>query len=140
MKKIPTWLPVVAAAFQDENGRWLMHKRPADKSHAGLWEFPGGKVEEGEVPEIALIREVKEELGVTLVSEGCTPLAFAQEPTHSSEMPIVILLYKVTAWRGQPAALEGGKIGWFTQAEVLSLDKPPLDYALSDHLFGKVAR
>jgi len=139
LKNIPTWLPVVAAAFCDENDRWLMHKRPPNKAHAGLWEFPGGKVEEAEVPENALFREIREELGVTIVSENCTPLGFAQEPSQESTTPIVILLYKVTAWEGELAALEGGEVGWFSPQEVLKLAKPPLDCALADQLFTKVA-
>ena len=139
MKKIPTWLPVVAAAFCDANGRWLMHKRPPNKAHAGLWEFPGGKVEESEVPENALIREVNEELGVTIVSKDCLPVCFAQEPSQKSAKPIVILLYKVTVWKGEIAALEGGEVGWFSPEEVLKLAKPPLDCALADQLFTKVS-
>jgi 8-oxo-dGTP diphosphatase len=126
----PTWIPVVAAALVDDRGRWLMHKRPAGKHHAGLWEFPGGKVERGETPFKALVREIGEELGLTLSPEHLEPSGFAQEPAIGSKIPIVILLYTCRHWAGQPQALEGGEIAWFTSQEAASLDKPPLDVAL----------
>ena len=63
VENIPTWTCVVALALRDGKGRWLMHRRPADKHHGGLWEFPGGKVETGETPRNALVRETEEELG-----------------------------------------------------------------------------
>lgn len=126
----PTWMPVVAAALIDDRGRWLMHKRPAGKHHAGLWEFPGGKVERGETPANALVREIGEELGLTLSPEHLEPAGFAQEPATASQIPIVILLYTCRNWAGQPQALEGGEIAWFASQEAASLDKPPLDVAL----------
>ena len=64
VENIPTWTCVVALALRDGKGRWLMHRRPADKHHGGLWEFPGGKVETGETPRNALVREIEEELGL----------------------------------------------------------------------------
>jgi len=126
---------VVAGALQRADGRWLMHLRPEGKHHAGLWEFPGGKVEDSELPVKALIRELREELGVECFEEGCKPAAFAENRDDDGEYAIVILLYTVSAWLGEPASLEGGGIGWFTPEEVLALARPPLDVALAARLF-----
>lgn len=133
------WLPVVAAALQREDGLWLMQKRPLDKDHGGLWEFPGGKVEAAEIPVEALVRELGEELGIAVSTDDCEPVGFAQDNTGIDHSPIVILLYKVTCWDGEASTLEGGKIGWFTPQEIDSLAKPPLDIALATQLFGKGA-
>ncbi len=140
MKKIPTWQPVVAAALSHKNGDWLMHQRPEGKHYAGLWEFPGGKVEEVEVPEIALVREIWEELGIRVSPQDCQPAGFAQEPKQEGAEQIVILLYTVTAWEGEPIAQEGGQVGWFSEESLRKLNKPPLDCALADQLFAKEAR
>ncbi|MFW2351389.1 NUDIX domain-containing protein [Qipengyuania sp.] len=114
-----------------------MHRRPPGKHHAGLWEFPGGKVDAGETPREALIREICEELGVTLAGEALSPAGFAEETWAEGRAPIVIMLYSST-WDGSAvAALEGGEIGWFTPEEVAALDKPPLDVALAGSLFEK---
>ena len=126
-----TWITVVAGALQRDDGRWLMHCRPTGKHHAGLWEFPGGKVEPSEMPVESLIRELREELGITCHPATCQPAAFAETPAKSEGLAIVILLYTVTGWDGVPTALEGGSIGWFTPPEVRALDKPPLDIALA---------
>lgn len=135
MQNIPTWQPVVAAALRRTDDRWLMHKRPEHKHHGGLWEFPGGKVDAGEVPVIALIRELSEELGIRVKPQDCISTCFAQEGFQDHEKPIVILLYTLTHWDGEPESLEGGKVGWFTPSEALSLDKPPLDIELAQALF-----
>ncbi len=137
MEKIPTWQPVVAAALQASDGLWLMHKRPASKHHGGLWEFPGGKVETGENPPFALARELQEELGITVQPTDLIAETFAQEPAGSTVQPIVILLYTLRIWTGTPTALEGGEVGWFTPAQALVLDKPPLDIVLAAKLFEK---
>ncbi len=126
----PTWMAVVAVALVDDCGRWLMHKRPAGKHHAGLWEFPGGKVEHGENPATALVREISEELGLTLSPKHLEPSGFAQDRGEGGKLPIVILLYTCREWSGQPQALEGGEIAWFTPQGAAALDKPPLDHAL----------
>ncbi len=126
----PTWMPVVALALVDDRGRWLMHRRPAGKPHAGLWEFPGGKVEPGETPANALLREIAEELGLTISIEQLHPAAFAQSRGEGSELPIVILLYTCRQWSGEPQPLEGGGIGWFTPGDAAELAKPPLDHTL----------
>ena len=137
MEKIPTWICVVALALHDDRGRWLMHRRPLHKHHGGLWEFPGGKVETGERPREALVREIQEELGLSLAPHAVQPVAFAEEDDTGSAKPIVIMLYS-SAWDGSPvAALEGGDIAWFRPREIDMLPKPPLDIELSRRLFEK---
>ena len=142
MAKIPTWIPVVALALQDDSGRWLMHLRSEEKDHGGLWEFPGGKVESGEKPVNALIREIEEELGIILKAASLSPAGFAEGEPSDDTTQIVILLYTCGPWNtkhgAQPQSLEGGGIGWFTVDEIEKLDKPPLDVALARQLFAQV--
>ncbi|MXO90064.1 (deoxy)nucleoside triphosphate pyrophosphohydrolase [Pontixanthobacter aquaemixtae] len=128
---------VVAAALRRTDGRWLMHKRPQAAHHGGLWEFPGGKVESAETPEIALVREVEEELGISIEAADCMPAGFAQSQAETGRKAIVILLYTLEKWRGEPRALEGEGVGWFTPQEIEALDKPPLDIALAAQLFSR---
>ena len=114
-----------------------MHRRPLHKHHGGLWEFPGGKVETGERPREALVREIQEELGLSLAPHAVQPVAFAEENETGSAKPIVIMLYS-SAWDGSPvAALEGGEIAWFRSHEIDLLPKPPLDIELSRRLLEK---
>ncbi|WP_328705868.1 (deoxy)nucleoside triphosphate pyrophosphohydrolase [Erythrobacter rubeus] len=127
----------MAGALQADDGRWLMHCRPLEKHHGGLWEFPGGKIEPSEIPVESLIRELREELGIGIAHGVCTPVSFAEEHAAEGQKGIVILLYKIAVWQGSPAALEGGKVGWFTPAEINRLDKPPLDCELADRLFAQ---
>lgn len=134
MQEIPTWLPVVAVALSDGEGRWLMHRRPDGKSHGGLWEFPGGKVETDENPVLALIREAQEELGIGLCKDDLLPLAFADDALLECGQGIVILLYSARSWQGEPQALEGGAVAWLTLAEIEALPKPPLDCVLAGTL------
>ena len=131
----PVWLPVVAGALQRADGLWLMHQRPPGKHHAGLWEFPGGKVEADEMPVESLVRELQEELGIRCRPAACTPVAFAESEAADGARAIVILLYMVNQWDGIPSSLEGGAVGWFTPAEALALPKPPLDIRLAARLF-----
>ena len=135
MEKIPTWQLVVAGALQREDGRWLMHKRPMEKHHGGLWEFPGGKVEIGENPPFTLVRELREELGIEVDPTQMVPANFAHEPADSAGKPIVILLYMIRHWSGLLHPLEGGEIGWFDPQEASLLTKPPLDSDLVAQLF-----
>ena len=127
---------VVAGALSSGDGRWLMHRRPYEKHHGGLWEFPGGKVELSEIPAKALCRELKEELGITIRSADCHAVTFAEGMRDSGAGSIVILLYKVVVWEGEPRSLEAGEIAWMTPQEVHTLDKPPLDHILAQRLFG----
>ena len=139
MENNPTWTPVVALALQGGDGRWLMHRRPEEKNHGRLWEFPGGKVEEGENPSSALAREIREELGIIIDRRSLKPAGFAQEHCDARPAPIVILLYTCRHWQGEPQALEGGAVGWFSVEELIALDKPPLDVELAASLFEKRA-
>lgn len=136
--EIPTWIAVVAVALEGPDGRWLMHRRPAGKHHAGLWEFPGGKVENGEIPQLAIVREVAEELGIALDPGALHPATFAQGELDRDGREIVILLYTCDRWMGDPVALEGGEIAWFTPADMAALAKPPLDRELVVRLFANM--
>ncbi len=128
---------VVAAALRRPDGQWLMHRRPLEKHHGGLWEFPGGKVEPSEMPQEALRRELLEELGITVGEGDCAPVSFAEEPPADNRQAIVILLYTIDHWEGIAHSLEGGAVGWFTPAEIAELAKPPLDQKLAEGLFAK---
>ncbi|MEL6416433.1 MAG: (deoxy)nucleoside triphosphate pyrophosphohydrolase [Pseudomonadota bacterium] len=129
----PLW--VVAGALQRADQRWLMHRRPEEKHHGGLWEFPGGKVEPYEMPQEALIRELAEELGIAVDPVSIVPLTFAQVDAEFDQPAIVILLYKVTHWDGEPQALEGGAVDWLDPITIGGLPKPPLDSELCARLF-----
>lgn len=139
MEEFPTMTLVVAGALQTDSGRWLMHQRPAHKHHGGLWEFPGGKCEPGEVPENALIRELAEELGIQIEPGASEPVTFAVERRFNGESGIVILLYRIANWDGDPVPLEGGTLGWFKPQEILQLAKPPLDIDLARQLLERGA-
>lgn len=136
LANIPTTMAVVAVALCRRDGRWLMHRRPPEKHHGGLWEFPGGKVEPGETRRAALVREVNEELGLRLDPTRLRPAASARSAAGGGRPAIVIELYTAEPPPGSPRALEGGEIGWFTPAEALALPMPPLDVALAGQLFG----
>jgi 8-oxo-dGTP diphosphatase len=131
---------VVAGALRRGDGRWLLHRRPLAKQHGGLWEFPGGKVEAGELPVSALVRELHEELGISVEVGSLLPLAFAQDGLDGDDRGIVILLYSVAEWEGKPHALEDGSaIGWFSADEISALERPPLDIALCAQIFAAPA-
>ena len=129
---------MVALALADGKGRWLMHRRPPHKHHGGLWEFPGGKVEPGEMPANALVREIEEELALSLAAGDLLPECFAQEGAEVRDSPIVILLYTCVLPDCDPRPMEGGGVGWFTPQEIDALDKPPLDCDLARRLFAKM--
>ncbi len=123
---------VAACALIDADGRVLLAQRPEGKPMAGLWEFPGGKVEQGERPEETLIRELKEELGI-VVSEPClAPLTFASHvyPDFHLLMP----LYVCRRWEGMVRAAEGQKLAWVRPNRLRDYDMPPADVPLVPHL------
>jgi len=132
MEIMPTFVPVVAAALIDASGRVLMQRRRLGTAHGGLWEFPGGKIEPGESPESALLREIDEELDIALDPASLEPLSFSSDPALPPEprAPHVILLYSCRAWRGEPQARVGEAIAWFEPDALPGLAMPPLDYPL----------
>jgi 8-oxo-dGTP diphosphatase len=127
LQKIPTML-VVAAALVDGEGRVLLQQRPEGKAMAGLWEFPGGKVEEGELPEAALARELEEELGIAVDPAALAPACFASAAVGAKHM--ILLLYVCRAWKGEPRPLEAPALRWARPAEMRGLPMPPADEPL----------
>lgn len=127
---------VVAVALLDKGGRILLQRRREGGVHGGLWEFPGGKVEPGESPESAALREIEEELGVKLDPSALSRLTFASGPAQppKSLRPLVILLYTCRSWQGRPECRDGEEIRWFLAEAVPGLEMPPLDYPLADAL------
>ena len=125
-------LTVAACALVDTDGRVLLAQRPAGKPMAGLWEFPGGKVEGGERPEQTLIRELKEELGI-LVNEAClAPLTFA---SHAyPDFHLLMPLFVCRRWEGTPMALEGQQLAWVRVNRLRDYPMPPADIPLIPHL------
>jgi 8-oxo-dGTP diphosphatase len=121
-------LIVVAAALIDADGRVLVQQRPADKSMAGLWEFPGGKIEPDETPEAALVRELQEELGIETQTSCLAPAGFASEPL--GERHLILLLYICRKWRGIPQPLEAPAIRWVRPIGLHDLPMPPADKPL----------
>jgi 8-oxo-dGTP diphosphatase len=118
-------LPVVAVALTNVEGRVLLAQRPFEKEHGGLWEFPGGKIEPGESPEAALVRELREELGVTIVPEDLDPLTFSSADRGARHL--LLLLYRCTAWQGEPRALDAAAIRWVLPDALADYDMPPAD-------------
>jgi len=124
----PLLLLVVAAALVDDSGRVLVQRRPPGKPMAGLWEFPGGKVESGELPELALARELSEELAITLDAAALAPAAFASEAL--GERHLLLLLYTLRAWQGVPEPRHATELRWVFPAEMRALEMPPADLPL----------
>jgi len=125
MEKNPTYLFVAAAALIDENGRILVQKRPKGKPMAGLWEFPGGKVEIGETPETALVRELEEELGIDVHEPDLEPLAFASEAV--GDQHLILLLYICRKWTGAVESADALDMQWLSVAAIRDLSMPPAD-------------
>jgi 8-oxo-dGTP diphosphatase len=125
---------VVAAALFDAEGRVLIARRPPGKQLAGLWEFPGGKVEPGESPEAALIRELEEELDLAVDSAALTPITFA---SHAyAEFHLLMPLYAVRQWKGEPVARAHDALAWAAPADLGSYEMPPADGPLVAALKG----
>jgi 8-oxo-dGTP diphosphatase len=134
LEKSPKFLSVVAAAIRDEKGRLLLQQCQPDKRHAGLWEFPGGKVETAETPRSALARELAEELALELDITSMEPADFAEEEPEAGGPHILLLLYTCPIWRGEPRGCEGQNWGWFTTEEAVQLPLPPMDCTLLRNL------
>ncbi len=119
---------VSAVALVDVDGRVLLAQRPEGKSMAGLWEFPGGKVEDGETPEAALIRELQEELGINTWQSCLAPLTFA---SHSYEsFHLLMPLFACRKWEGTPVPQEGQTLKWAHVKDLRSYPMPPADVPL----------
>ena len=121
-------LLVVAVALVDPDGRVLVSQRPEGKSLAGLWEFPGGKVEPGEAPETALIRELREELAIIVQADCLAPLTFA---SHAyPEMHLLMPLFVCRRWEGFVQPCEGQALRWLRARDLRNLEMPPADAPL----------
>tara|TARA_B110000971_G_C19961284_1_gene478100 strand:- start:79 stop:492 length:414 start_codon:yes stop_codon:yes gene_type:complete len=121
-------LLVVACALVDKDGRVLVAQRPAGKSMAGLWEFPGGKIEPSETPEAALIRELKEELSIDVTAACLAPLSFA---SHAyDDFHLLMPLYVCRKWEGQIMPREGQDVTWKKPRELFDMAMPPADIPL----------
>jgi 8-oxo-dGTP diphosphatase len=123
---------VAAVALIDSDGRVLVAQRPEGKQLAGLWEFPGGKVEHGERPEQALIRELKEELGIDVAESCLAPLTFA---SHAyDDFHLLMPLYVCRRWKGEVTSREGQTLKWVRARALRDLAMPPADLPLIPHL------
>lgn len=121
-------VPIVSAAMIDERGQVLLQQRPKGKAMAGLWEFPGGKIQSGETPEAALCRELEEELGVSVAASDLEAFGFA---SHRYEtFHILLLLYLCRRWQGTPAAREAQVLAWTSPAAMTGYPMPAADAPL----------
>lgn len=125
-------LLVAACALIDRDGRVLMARRPEGKDHAGLWEFPGGKLAEGETPEAALVRELKEELAIDTEASCLAPVAFASETL--GEFHLLMPLYVCRKWKGAPRSVEGQELRWVRREALTGMETPPADRPLAAQL------
>ncbi|MCA3263023.1 MAG: (deoxy)nucleoside triphosphate pyrophosphohydrolase [Telmatospirillum sp.] len=121
-------LLVVAAALIDADGRVLLARRPPGKAMAGLWEFPGGKVAPNETPEAALIRELKEELGLDLAHACLAPLTFASH--RYPDFHLLMPLFAARNWKGTPVPREGQELAWVRPLKMSDYPMPPADVPL----------
>ncbi len=119
---------VVAVALVDGDGRLLVQRRPAGTSLAGLWEFPGGKIEPGETPEAALVRELREELAIDVEAACLAPACFASD--RIGDRHLLLLVYACRKWRGAPQAVHASELRWVRPVDLYALDMPPADRPL----------
>ena len=124
---LPTVL-VVAVALVDIDNRVLVAQRPEGKPMAGLWEFPGGKVDQGELPETALVRELKEELGIDITESCLAPLTFASHVYD--DFHLLMPLYACRIWKGEVSACEGQELKWVRPVKLADYPMPPADVPL----------
>lgn len=132
MKNVPTVVPVVAAALINGVGQVLLQQRSPGRSHAGLWEFPGGKAEPGESLDAALFREIEEELAIRIDLAAIEPLSFSTTPGQA----YVVLLYTCPVWSGDPQPLDAQALGWYSAEELPGLALLPLDIPLARSLIA----
>jgi len=119
---------VVAVALIDADGRVLLAERPEGRSLAGFWEFPGGKIEAGETPESALIRELAEELGIDVAAACLAPLSFA---SHAyADFHLLMPLFVCRRWSGMVTPREGQRLRWVRSSDLGTLPMPPADLPL----------
>ena len=121
-------MTVVAVALVRGDGRVFLQQRAPGRAMAGLWEFPGGKVEPGERPEDALVRELEEELGIRVDASELSPAVFASADNAGRHM--LLLLYLCRAWRGEPEALDAAALRWELPRDMHALPMPPADEPL----------
>jgi len=133
LEKNPT-LTVVAAALIDGEGHVLLQQRAVGRQMAGLWEFPGGKVEADERPEAALSRELKEELGIDVAKAALSPLTFASAELETRHL--LLLLFICRDWDGVPQPLDAAALKWVRPTEMRALEMPPADLPMIDFLEG----
>ncbi len=119
---------VAAVILVDHDRRILLAQRPEGKALAGLWEFPGGKVEENETPEVALCRELQEELGIKTAPSCLAPLTFASHSYDSFHLLMPVYICRV--WEGTPKPLEDQKLAWVRSENIEEYDMPPADIPL----------
>jgi 8-oxo-dGTP diphosphatase len=129
-------LLVVAAALLNGSGEVLVQQRPDGGSMAGLWEFPGGKVDSGEAPEAALRRELREELGIEI--EQFEPLTFVEAPVEGQHL--LMLLYVCRDWHGTPAPLHATALQWVAPQALYTLAMPPADLPLISSITAAAQR
>jgi 8-oxo-dGTP diphosphatase len=121
-------MTVVAAALVDAERRVLLQQRAPTRSMAGLWEFPGGKMEADELPEEALARELEEELGIAVAADALVPACFASAPLGDCHM--ILLLYVCRTWSGEPRPLDASALKWLRPDEMTAEEMPPADQPL----------
>jgi 8-oxo-dGTP diphosphatase len=125
-------LLVVAAALIDGEGRVLLARRPAGKAHGGLWEFPGGKLEEGESPEEALVRELREELEIDVSTACLAPIAFSS--CASGDIHLLMPLFACRKWKGAPRPVAAEQLAWIKPVDFRNYPMPPADKPLAAQL------
>lgn len=123
---------VAACALIDADGRVLLAQRPEGKPMAGLWEFPGGKLAEGETPEAALVRELKEELAIDVAPSCLAPIGFASE--NSTDFHLLMPLFVCRKWSGTPQPLEAQRLAWVRPDRIGDYEMPPADKPLAAQL------